>query len=416
MEDMDYCILVTEPTPFGLHDLKLASNLASKLQIPTGIVINRSYQDDAIIEQFAQRSQIPILGTIPFNKKYAESYSNGNILLEKYNELIQVFSKVFSKLTTKAKVPKEINEKFPLTNNEYSFKVNQPTQQSINEIVVISGKGGTGKTTITAALCEMLDDLIIADNDVDASNMQLMHKPKILNTQDFIGAKTYIIDQDKCIKCGKCQQICRFEAISNYFINPLSCEGCSFCAQVCPQDAIFEKDSISGKWFISETKIAHLSHASLGIGEENSGKLVAQVRNNARLVAATNCTSKILSDGPPGIGCPVISSITGTDLVIIVTEPTLSGVHDLEKTINLTKHFNIPAMVVINKHDINPQISDKIIHLSNEKECKVIGKIPFDKNVYDAVLKGQTIANLGTSIAFHELQKISQKIQQALYK
>lgn len=405
MEGMDYCLLVTEPTPFGLNDLTLAAALAAKLNLPTGIIINRSQGEDAIIEDFAKNHQIPIVGKIPFNKQYAVSYSSGKILIEIFPELKDIFSKIYLNIKKEQKIP-IIHEKrdHDIGEDESSFFEDTKTSNSnYKEMVVISGKGGTGKTTITAALSELMENKVLADNDVDASNLHLLCRPEILFSKDFIGGKVYSIDQEKCCSCGLCASSCQFEAIkyntnnkpSRYIIDEISCEGCGFCFHLCNADAISEKPAISGKWYISKTSNGYLSHAKLGIGEENSGKLVSFVRDNAAKLARKYNASNILNDGPPGTGCPVISAITGVNLALVVTEPTLSGIHDMKRALDLAKHFNVPALIVVNKFDLNITMTEKIENIAKEYKSKVIGKIPFDKNVHDALMKGETIITYG---------------------
>ena len=400
MEGMDYCLLVTEPTPFGLSDLNLAASLAAKLNLPTGIVINRSYGDDKIIEDFAKLCQIPIVGKIPFDKKYAQSYSRGEVLIEKFFELKEIFKNIYLQMKLIKKVPlvREIKDQ-DIGEMINIFGENIETLKTSNkEIVVISGKGGTGKTTITSALAELMENKVLADNDVDASNLYLLCRPEVLSSGDFTGGKKYFIDRDKCVGCGACINLCHFDAVNlasseqgKYEINKLSCEGCGLCFHVCKFGAISSYDTISGKWYISKTKQGYLSHAKLGAGEENSGKLVSLVRSNASEIAKHFGMKHILSDGPPGTGCPVISTITGVDLALVVTEPTLSGIHDMKMVLDLAKHFNVPALIVINKFDLNMEMTDRIISISKEYKSKVIGKIPFDKNVHDALMNGESI-------------------------
>ena len=424
MEGMDYCLLVTEPTPFGLHDLTLAAALTEKLNLPTGIIINRSYNQNNIIEEFAKNSNIPIVGKIPFNIEYAKSYSSGELLIKKHPELKEVFSLIYNSILQNKKIPKIAKTDEIHIDNELTF-VDQPdntSTKSCKEIVVISGKGGSGKTTITSALSELMQNKVLADNDVDASNLYLLCHPTILKSCNFAGGKKYIIDQNKCTSCGACATLCHFDAVElciqeneqKFKINPFSCEGCGFCYQVCKANAITCVDSISGQWYLSKTKQGYLSHAKLGIGEENSGKLVSLVRNNAHDLAESSKAEIILSDGPPGVGCPVISSITGADLALIITEPTLSGVHDMKRALDLTKHFNIKTLIVINKFDLNQGITDKIFHIAKDYQSEVIGKIPFDKGVNDSLIKGETIIAHGAGPAYNAILDFWNNLQQKL--
>lgn len=421
MENMDYCLLVTEPTPFGLNDLTLAASLAAKLNLPTGIIINRSYGEDAIIENFANTHQIPILGKIPFDKKYAASYSRGEVLVNVYPELKEIFSSIYKNILKEQKIPllSEKRDHDIEKNKDILLQEEKSLGSNYKELVVISGKGGTGKTTITSALAELMESKVLADNDVDASNLHLLCKPEILHSKDFVGGKVYNIDQEQCFSCGVCANLCHFDAIKNiaynkYEIDEISCEGCGFCSHICNAEAIHGKAAISGKWYISKTNQGYLSHAKLGIGEENSGKLVSFVRDNAAKLATKFNTENILNDGPPGTGCPVISAITGVDLALVVTEPTLSGIHDMKRALDLTKHFNVPSLIVVNKFDLNVDMTDRIENIANDYKSKVIGKIPFDKSVNDALMDGQSIITYGEGDAYKEIIEMWDNLKKEL--
>ena len=218
----------------------------------------------------------------------------------------------------------------------------------IKQLTIISGKGGTGKTTITAAFASLARNVVIADCDVDAADLHLIFLPKILKEKEFYGGKVAYIKKDKCTQCGTCEELCRFEAIKSCTVDPISCEGCKVCFYNCPEKAIEMKDNLSGHWYISTTRVGPMAHARLGIAEDNSGKLVSMVREQARILAEKEDKNLILIDGPPGIGCPVIAAITGVDLVLVVTEPTLSGIHDLDRAVRVADHFKIPVVVCIN--------------------------------------------------------------------
>ncbi len=282
------------------------------------------------------------------------------------------------------------------------------------KIVTASGKGGTGKTTLVASFAELMKNKVVTDNDVDASNLHLLLTPETYKRQNFIGGKTYFIDQKICISCGVCEDACRFDAVKilsgqlglEYKIDKLSCEGCGLCDEVCPEKAISSRESINGQWFQSITKHGLMSHAKLGIGEENSGKLVTQVRNNASKMAEECNADYILSDGPPGTGCLVISSVTDVDLVLIVTEPTVSGVHDMTRILELTNFFHLKTLVVINKFDLSIEQTKNITALSNKYNAKIIGKIPFDKNVNNALTEGKTVVSYKNSKAPEAIKEI----------
>ena len=272
----------------------------------------------------------------------------------------------------------------------------------MKEIVVISGKGGTGKTSIVASFAALANSAVLADCDVDAADLYLVLEPDVKQTHDFSGGKLASVITEKCIGCGKCQDMCRFDAIhfngqgndmvdKTFTIDAVSCEGCKVCVEFCPVDAIEFNDSINGQWFISETRFGPMVHARLGIAQENSGKLVSLIRKEAKKIATEQNKELIIADGSPGIGCPVIASITGADLVLVVTEPTIAGRHDLDRVVELTEHFRIPTAVCINKYDINPEIAKFIEKRASEKGLKLAGKIAYNTEVTRAQIAGRSI-------------------------
>jgi MinD superfamily P-loop ATPase len=267
----------------------------------------------------------------------------------------------------------------------------------LKEIVIISGKGGTGKTSIAASFSYLgRRDVIIADCDVDAADMHLLLQPDFDKKNDFYSGQLAKINPDLCNNCGLCADICRFDAIplinSRYAVDPLECEGCGYCPRICPTDAITMEERNAGKWFISNTRIgACMVHARLNIGAENSGKLVAQVKHEAKRIARERNKDFVLVDGSPGIGCPVISSLAGADFVVLVTEPTISGLHDLKRVFELIARFGIPTGCIINKYDLNPEMSSRIEHYLMQKKITHIASLPYDDKFTEAMTKGQTI-------------------------
>ena len=258
----------------------------------------------------------------------------------------------------------------------------------MKEIVVLSGKGGTGKTTIVASFAALAKSKVLCDCDVDAADLHLLLKPEAKETHDFRSGQTAIIDEKLCTRCGLCQEVCRFEAINDLKIDPTACEGCGFCARVCPENAITMKENLAGHWFVSDTKYGPLVHARLGIAQENSGKLVNVVRQNARSIGQKGGLEYIITDGPPGIGCPVISSLSGADLALLVTEPTLSGIHDLERVVGVCRHFGVLALVCINKYDINEENTELIIKSCMDQRIEVVSKIPYEPKVSESIAEG----------------------------
>ncbi len=267
----------------------------------------------------------------------------------------------------------------------------------MKEIVVISGKGGTGKTSISASFSILgAENLIAADCDVDAADMHLLLKPVPVFQEDFYSGELARIDPDKCISCGGCARVCRFKAISPvegvYTVDPVSCEGCGYCARICPADAITNDPRKAGVWFNSRTRAGFtMIHAKLGIAAENSGKLVAHVKKKAREAAEAEGKKYVLVDGSPGIGCPVVSSLSGADYVVLVTEPTVTGIHDLKRVYELVRKFSIPAGCIINKADINEEMSQLISAYLDENNIDLLARLPYDENFTRAMVAEKTI-------------------------
>ena len=262
----------------------------------------------------------------------------------------------------------------------------------MKQLTVISGKGGTGKTSITAAFASLAKNSVFADCDVDAADLHLILKPKVKKTMGFHGLKIASLNKEKSTECKKCYEHCRFDAIDKDInIVKESCEGCGVCEYVCPVDAVQMVDRDSGFSYISETRFGPMAHAMLKTAEESSGKLVSVVRNNAKTLAEGKKKDLIIIDGPPGIGCPVISSISGVDLVLVVTEPTLSAIHDLERILGVARHFEIPAVVCINKYDINLDNSEKIERYCTSNNIEVVGKLPYDAIVTESMIHEKTV-------------------------
>lgn len=290
----------------------------------------------------------------------------------------------------------------------------------MKEIVVISGKGGTGKTSITASFAALAANLVIADCDVDASDMHLITDPETSEKHSFMSGVEAVIDQDKCVGCGKCAELCRFNAISTDSVINRSiveshfCEGCGVCTLVCPQNCIELRERLCGEWYVSDTRLGTMVHARLGAGGENSGKLVAKVRKEAGVRAKENGSDLIIIDGPPGIACPVIASVTGVDAIVCITEPSLSGLHDLKRVMELSKHFRSKLFIVINRWDINRKLTEKIEEYAGETGAEVLGRVPVDGYVNTAQLHRRSVVEISDSGAAQEIKYIWEKLCQRI--
>jgi len=269
----------------------------------------------------------------------------------------------------------------------------------MKEVVVISGKGGTGKTSLVAAFAALAERKILVDCDVDAADLHLVLNPRIGSREDFSGGKKASIMEERCTGCGRCHEVCRFDAVSflsepdgrRFVVDPIACEGCGLCARLCPVEAIRFEPAVSGQWFLSSTPYGPMVHARLGIAQSNSGKLVSLLRREARGLAEKEGFNLLIADGSPGIGCPVIASITGADLVVAVTEPTCSGLHDVRRVVDLAGHFRIPMILCINKWDINPEMADRIEQETGQRGVRMAGRIRYDPAVTKAQIMKTTI-------------------------
>ena len=286
----------------------------------------------------------------------------------------------------------------------------------MREIVVVSGKGGTGKTSLVACFASLAGRSVIADCDVDAADLHLVLEPEVKHSEPFKGGKQAFIVAENCAACGICQDVCRFDAVGfheetrTFSIDPISCEGCGVCYHACPREAIELEETVNGEWFISDTRFGPMVHARLGVAQENSGKLVTLVRNQARKIAEEKHLDMIIADGSPGIGCPVIASITGADMVIAITEPTLSGEHDLKRVCDLASHFSIPALVCVNKYDLNEEVTSAIEDWCCSKGLPVVGRIPYDPGFTRAQVARRPLVEHSDGLAAIEVKSIWQNV------
>ena len=292
--------------------------------------------------------------------------------------------------------------------------------KAYKEITIISGKGGTGKTSLTASFAVLGGKkLVIADCDVDAADMHLLMEPETEHQEAFYSGKTALIKTEGCTHCFKCKKVCRFDAIhvinGDFVVDELNCEGCSYCFHVCPTRTIKMLNARSGTFYISKTRLMNMMvHAKLNIAADNSGKLVTKVRDEAKRIAEENRKKIILVDGPPGIGCPVVASLTGTNLAVIVTEPTISGLHDLRRVVELTAKMKIPTAIIINKADLNPEIRDKIVAEAQALKLHFISELPYSKIFTEAITGGKTVVEYGTNDIQHTIRNSWLKILELL--
>ena len=290
----------------------------------------------------------------------------------------------------------------------------------MKELVILSGKGGTGKTSITAAFAGLCSNMMLCDADVDAADLHLVMSPDIRESYDFVGGHEAVINPDKCTGCGRCMDVCRFDAIlcdagsGAFSVDGIGCEGCGVCVDLCPEQAVHFPRKTCGQWFVSQTRFGAMVHARLGIAEENSGRLVALVREEARKRVIAERVDLLITDGPPGIGCPVIASIGQANAVLIVTEPTVSGIHDMERVADLAAHFKIPAMVCINKYDLNPEQATAIEAIAGRKQLEFVGRIPFDPAFTQAMVRGRSVVEThGDSAAGAAVKQIWSKVMES---
>lgn len=295
----------------------------------------------------------------------------------------------------------------------------------MKELVVISGKGGTGKTSLVASFAVLARNKVLADCDVDAADLHLILSPTIQSRESFTGGECARIKPGHCTACGKCEELCVFDAVyfdgpgngrvpRTFRIDPAACEGCGVCAWFCAEDAIELRPVQSGECFVSQTRFGPMVHAKLGVGEENSGKLVSLVRSRARAIAGTRHLDLIIVDGSPGIGCPVIASVTGADLILLVTEPTLSGLHDMTRMLELAGHFNIRTAVSVNKFDINSNIAQGIEDACRERGVPVLSRIHYSRDVTRAMVAGKAVVEQNGNRAASDMRRVWKGVEALL--
>jgi len=428
VQDADLVVLVTDPTPFGLNDLKLAVEMCRKLGQEPVVLVNRAQYRDDSLPKYCEREKLLVVGEIPDDRAVAEVYSSGKLVVEELPEYAELFKRMAERLRMAGKSPRRLQ---PLPEDADAEQVvpslpadtPHPDVPRPRELVVVSGKGGTGKTSVTASLAFLAREAAVSDCDVDAADLHLILDPTIEEKGFFSGGVMARILEDKCLGCGRCLQECRFEAILKedgdsgrevYSIDPVACEGCGVCALVCPAGAVETEPAINGQWFVSRTRLDQpMTHARLGIAEENSGRLVTVIREKALGLAWADSRSLVLIDGSPGTGCPVIASLTGAAYALIVTEPTVSGIHDLKRILELTRHFSIPSGVVVNKHDLNRDKSEEIVGLAESYGAEMMGMIPYDRAVTDAQMEGLSVVEHSSGPAAQAVREIWARLNPA---
>jgi len=432
VKDADLCVLVADPTPFALHDLKLAVNMCRAIGQEPAVVVNRAGLDDRDLKSYCRKAALEILAEIPDDRRIAQTYSVGDLVLEKLPSYRDHFQRLLERIRETASKTRPVRKDLiePLfrpggktgragTKNPGGFRP--------DEFVIISGKGGTGKTSIAACFAQMQRGGVIADCDVDAADLHLILNPRTREEGDFVGGIEVDIDKEKCNRCGRCLEVCRFSAVvktgdGDYLIDQAACEGCGACQVVCPRNAVSSRDAVNGKWFVSETRFGAMSHAILGYAEENSGRLVTLVRNHATDLAAPlsadsasgeNPPPRIIIDGSPGTGCPVIASVSGARFAVVVTEPTVSGLHDLVRVFELTRHFGVATGVIVNKADLNEEMTERIKAATSEAGARFLGTIPYDNAFTRAQIQRQTLLEHGNTPAAEAVRRIWEKVFQS---
>ncbi len=435
----DYALLVTEPTPFGLHDLRLAVQVARQMGIPIGVVINRHGLGFDGVEAFCRSEGLPVLLRIPFARHIAAGLAQGRPLTEIDRSYLPFLQGVAARIIRQivdaqsGEAPRS-TAAAPGARPTHGIDKGDPSQPAprrvrstqdqlqglgavmaeirgfdmpataekpeddLRQLVILSGKGGTGKTSIAAALAHIAGEngspVVLVDADVDASNLELLLGPERLDVELFVGGQKASVDPAACEGCGECEVVCRFDAIGLdpvagvHRVDAIACEGCGACRLVCPYDAIQMQAQIAGRWFRSQTRFGPLFHAALTPGAENSGKLVARIKQEARRAAGDLRRPLLIVDGPPGIGCPAISAAAGADLALIVTEPTVSALHDMERIADMLNHFRIPALVCVNKADLNQSLGEIIAATCRERGLEIVGTVPYDEAVAQAMVEG----------------------------
>ncbi len=417
----DLTVLVTDPTPFGINDLKLSVDMCREMGQEPVVVVNRADYMNEDLKIYCHDQQLEIIGEIPDDRKIAECYSEGGLVVERLPAYLPVFEEIAKKVIKRAreKIPVKRKPSLPIDYQQSVESESHVKKSRTKELVVLSGKGGTGKTSLAACFSALEKNIAIADCDVDAADLHLILQPEIKERGLFSGGDTARIDPEKCTGCGDCFKQCRFDAIRKtlyndqdvYAIDGFNCEGCGVCCLVCPVDATTCEPAVNGEWYLSSTRFGPFSHAKLGVAEENSGKLVTLVKNKKDVVAEESNLKEAIIDGSPGTGCPVIASLTGADYTLIVTEPTVSGIHDLKRILDVAAFFRIKSGIVVNKYDLNPEKTEEIKKIAQETGSSFLGTIPYDRKVTQAQVKGLSVVEYTKAEISEIIKKIWGKVR-----
>jgi MinD superfamily P-loop ATPase len=427
----DVVLLVTEPTPFGLNDLQLAVQMVQKLGVPFAVAVNRAGTGDRAVYDYCKRENIAVLLEIQNDRRIAQAYSRGELCTGLIPELKPRLLASYAALCDLARAERPESARRPAVHLAEIAGHDGPSSEmvtlgrkgrKVDELVVISGKGGTGKTSIVASFIALAERAAAADCDVDAADLHLVLDPTVRQRHPFSGGKQAVIDPDLCAGCERCVRLCRFDAIreivspthAGFEVDALSCEGCGVCVDQCPAQAAALVATASGEWFVSDTRHGPMVHACLGVARENSGKLVSLVRREAKSTAEQGQRALLICDGSPGIGCPVIASLSGARMALVVTEPTLSGLHDLQRVAELCRQLDVRAGVCINKADLNPEVADAIEAEALRWGMPVLGRIGYDESVTTAQVNRRAVVEDGESRASLEIRTLWARVQAAM--
>ncbi len=430
VSDVDLCVLVTDPTPFGINDLKLSVDMCREIGSEPVVLVNRAEELNSALADYCSAENLEIIGEVPDDRAVAECYSVGDLAVDNLPEYADIFNGIAERILDRAQHSRPAIKKKEAAHGQEEGHLlevgtkNVSPDHNAKEIVVISGKGGTGKTSIAAAFCALEKKLVIADCDVDAADLHLVLSPEVVERGAFSGGYMAGIDPGACVACGECFEHCRFDAIREvehegntmYQVDEIACEGCGVCGIVCDYDAVRLETAINGEWYVSSTRFGPMSHAKLGVAEENSGKLVSLVRNKKDEVSVKFGLNRALIDGSPGTGCPVIASITGTDYALVVTEPTVSGIHDLYRVLDVINFFNVKSGVIVNKYDLNPEKTEEIVTLVEESGSRFLGAIPYDKSITRAQVEGLSVVEYTDNETTMKIREIWAEIANTVYE